>query len=90
MTPVERASRRVSRPATPNAPRPVRVRVSDGEPIEVDRQRVREWLEDWLVEGWWWTERPVRRRYWELVTVTGRNRVVFHDLRTGGWYAQAA
>jgi len=47
-------------------------------------------LEDWLVEGWWWTDHPVRRRYWELVTVTGRNRVVFHDLLSGGWYAQAA
>jgi hypothetical protein len=84
------AGRWVSRPATPNTPRSVRVRVKDGEPIEVARERVQEQLEDWLVEGWWWTDRPVRRRYWELVTVTGRNRVVFHDLTTGGWYAQAA
>jgi hypothetical protein len=83
-------SRHASRPATPNAPRPVRVRIGDGEPIEVDGERVEEQLEDWLVEGWWWTENPVRRRYWELVTVTGRNRVVFHDLSTGGWYAQIA
>lgn len=83
-------SRRVSRPAMANAPRPVRVRINDGEPTEVDGEKVEEQLEDWLVEGWWWTENPVRRRYWELVTVTGRNRVVFHDLRTGGWYAQAA
>jgi hypothetical protein len=83
-------SRHVSQPATPNAPRPVRVRVEDGEPIEVDGERVENRLEDWLVEGWWWTDHPVRRRYWELVTVTGRNRVVFHDLLSGGWYAQAA
>jgi hypothetical protein len=82
--------RRVSRPAMANAPRHVRVRINDGAPIEVDGERVEEQLEDWLVEGWWWTENPVRRRYWELVTVTGRNRVVFHDLSTGGWYAQAA
>jgi hypothetical protein len=45
---------------------------------------------DWLVVGWWWTDQPVRRRYWELVTVTGRTRVVFHDVLAGGWYAQAA
>jgi hypothetical protein len=90
MTPRRSVGRQVSRPARPNAPCPIHVRVRDGEPIEVDGERVAEQVEDWLVEGWWWTERPVRRRYWELVTVTGRNRVVFHDLRTGGWYAQAA
>jgi hypothetical protein len=90
MTPRHSASRHVSRPTTPNTPRPVRVRVCGGEPIEVDGEQVGEQLENWLVEGWWWTDRPVRRRYWELVTVTGRGRVVFHDLLTGGWYAQAA
>jgi hypothetical protein len=37
-----------------------------------------------------WTENPLRRRYWELITVAGRNRVVFHDLQSGGWYAQSA
>jgi hypothetical protein len=80
----------VSRPALPNAPRAVRVSVADGRPIAVDGELVHEHLENWLVEGWWWTERPLRRRYWEIVTVAGRNRVVFHDLRTGEWYAQAA
>jgi hypothetical protein len=29
-----------------------------------------------------------RRRYWEVVTVDGRNLVVFRDLREGGWYRQ--
>jgi len=42
--------------------------------------------ESWLIEDRWWTERPLRRRYWELVTVDGRDLVVFRDLREGGWY----
>lgn len=84
------ASRMASRPSPPNAPRAARVRVVRGRPIAVDGERVGEHLEDWLLEGWWWTERPLRRRYWEVVTVTGRNRVLFHDLHNGGWYAQAA
>ena len=39
---------------------------------------------------------PLRRRYWELVGVRGRNVVVFHDLggrgegRAGGWFVQRA
>jgi hypothetical protein len=66
------------------------VQARDGEPVTVDGELVRHQLEDWLVEGWWWTETPVRRRYWELVTASGRNRVVFHDLLSGGWYAQAS
>lgn len=85
-----RLTGQASRPAAPNVPRPARVQARDGEPVVVDGERVREQLEDWLVEGWWWTETPVRRRYWELVTASGRNRVVFHDLLAGGWYAQAA
>lgn len=83
-------SRTVLRPAMPNAPRAVRVSVADGRPGAIEGERVQEHLEDWLVEGWWWTEHPLQRRYWEVVTITGRNRVVFHDLRAGGWYAQAA
>jgi hypothetical protein len=44
--------------------------------------------ESWLVEDRWWTERPVRRRYWEVVTTCGRNVVVFHELGGGGWFVQ--
>jgi CO dehydrogenase/acetyl-CoA synthase delta subunit len=44
--------------------------------------------ESWLIEDRWWTARPLRRRYWELVTDCGRNVVVFHELERGGWYAQ--
>ncbi len=46
----------------------------------VDGQEVDAIRESWLVEDRWWTERPLRRRYWEVVTVCGRNEVVFRDL----------
>jgi len=41
-----------------------------------------------VVEDRWWTGRPLRRRYFELVLVEGRNVVVFHDLHGGGWFEQ--
>jgi CO dehydrogenase/acetyl-CoA synthase delta subunit len=71
-------------------PRRVRVRAAehDGRPLVVDGRSVDAVRESWLVEDRWWTDRPVRRRYWEVVTTCGRNVVVFHDLRAGGWFAQ--
>ena len=42
--------------------------------------------ESWLIEDRWWTDRPLRRRYWEVVTVDGRDLVVFRELREGHWY----
>ncbi len=51
--------------------------------LEIDAVR-----ESWLVEDRWWTERPLRRRYWELVTTCGRDEVVFEDLETGRWWSQ--
>jgi hypothetical protein len=42
--------------------------------------------ESWLIEDRWWTDRPLCRRYWEVVTVDGRDLVVFRDLEAGGWY----
>jgi hypothetical protein len=47
-------------------------------------------LEEWFVEDRWWTGRPVRRRYFELVLAGGRNAVVFKDLVGGQWFAQRA
>jgi hypothetical protein len=44
--------------------------------------------ESWLIEDRWWTEKPLRRRYWEVVTTCGRNEVVFHDLIGGRWWRQ--
>lgn len=54
----------------------------------VDGRAVDAVRESWLLEDRWWTERPVRRRYWEIVTICGRNEVVFHDLRSGRWWRQ--
>jgi CO dehydrogenase/acetyl-CoA synthase delta subunit len=70
-------------------PRRVSVQAADdGQPLEVSGQSVESVRESWLVEDRWWTERSVRRRYWEVVTVTGRNEVVFHDLQSGRWWRQ--
>jgi hypothetical protein len=60
----------------------------DGRPLDVADQRVESVRESWLVEDRWWTERPLRRRYWEVVTVSGRNEVIFHDLNSGRWWRQ--
>ena len=70
-------------------PRPVRVRADDGgQPLDGRRRGVDAVRESWLVEDRWWTERPLRRRYWEVVTDGGRNVVVFRDLVAQGWFRQ--
>ena len=33
---------------------------------------------------------PLRRRYYEVLTVTGRHVVVFRDTFTGRWFSQKA
>jgi hypothetical protein len=64
-----------------NLPRPARVRIgSGGVPTQVDGHAIELVRESWLVEDRWWTAQPLRRRYWELVSSSGRNMVVFHDL----------
>jgi len=70
---------------------PRRVSVSSGEdgaPAKVDGRPVDAVRESWLIEDRWWTERPIRRRYWEVVTVCGRDEVVFEDLSSGRWWRQ--
>jgi hypothetical protein len=77
-------------------PRAASVRVGDkGVPEAVGRAAVEAVAEEWVVEDRWWTGRPLRRRYFELVLADGRNAVVFRDLREGGkggaggrWYSQ--
>ena len=70
-------------------PRPATVQAgAGGRPEAVDHQEVVAVRESWLIEDRWWTDRPLRRRYWEVVTDDGRNLVVFRDLLTQAWYAQ--
>ena len=79
-----RASRGPRRLATP---RPVEVRTGPGgRPEAVGGRAVEAVRESWLVEDRWWTDRPVRRRYWEVVTIDGRDLVVFRELIEGRWY----
>ena len=74
-----------------NEPKAVRVREGDrGRPLAVDNRRVDAVRESWLIEDRWWTDAPLRRRYWEVVTADGRSVVVFRDLDTGAWFSQRA
>ena len=83
MTPV--GSRRLG------APQPASVDADfRGTPVAVGAVAVDTLREEWVVEDRWWTGRPLRRRYFELVLVDGRNVVVFRDLVEGGWYLQRA
>lgn len=59
-----------------------------GTPVAVEDEVVEAVRESWLVEDRWWSERPLRRRYWEVVTTRGRNLVVFHELVERCWYRQ--
>jgi hypothetical protein len=71
------------------APRAAKVRVgAGGVPAVVGRACVDSVAEEWVVEDRWWTARPVRRRYFELVLEDGRNAMVFRDLQTGRWFSQ--
>lgn len=70
-------------------PRTARVRVAEGGvPVSLAGTAVDSVREDWVVEDRWWTGRPVRRRYFELVLEDGRNVVVFRNLAGEGWFTQ--
>jgi hypothetical protein len=72
-------------------PKPARVQANDGGvPVAVEAREVDSVREEWVVEDRWWTGRPLRRRYFELVLTDGRNIVVFRDLIAGGWFLQRA
>lgn len=72
-------------------PRATRVEVGgEGAPRMVDGVAVEALCEDWVVEDRWWTERPLRRHYYELALADGRLLVVFCDLLTGRWRRQPA
>jgi hypothetical protein len=71
-------------------PQPVEVETDpDGTPLLCDGTRVDSVRERWLVEDRWWTPKPLRREYFELVLEDGRNLVVFREPPDGvRWYEQ--
>ena len=77
-------------------PQPVEVKTgSDGVPCAVGSTAVDAVREEWLVEDRWWTPKPLRRRYFELVLADGRNVVVFREPAeraqvSGRWFLQRA
>jgi hypothetical protein len=73
-----------------NEPRPALVACDGGVPVAVNGVPVAAPREEWRVIDRWWTEEPVRRRYFEVVLETGRNAVVFLDEIGGRWYRQSA
>ena len=79
-----RAARRL------NEPRPARVTAGDGVPDLVGGVSVARVREEWRVTERWWTGRPLRRRYFDVVLETGENVVVFCDEASGRWYRQRA
>jgi hypothetical protein len=79
-----RAARRL------NEPRPVEVAAEQGIPAAVGAVAVAQVREEWRVADRWWTEEPVRRRYFDLVLVTGENVAVFYDLERERWFRQKA
>ena len=70
-------------------PKPVTVDAApDGHPETIDCRAVEAIRESWLIEDRWWTDMPLRRRYWEVVTADGRNVIAFRDLERGRWFTQ--
>jgi hypothetical protein len=68
----------------------VRVAVSaEGRPRAVEGAAVETVREEWVVEDRWWTLRPLRRHYFELVLAGGRAVTVFRATE-GRWYRQRA
>jgi hypothetical protein len=59
----------------------------DGRPRAVGRLAVESVREEWLVEDGWWTQKPLQRRYFELVLSDGSDVVVFIE-PDGRWYRQ--
>lgn len=71
-----------------NEPRSARVAAEGGVPTAVRGVAVAAVREEWHVVDRWWTEEPVRRRYFEVLLATGRNLVVYCDEERGGWFTQ--
>ena len=73
-------------------PKPAAVQANEHAwPLALDGVAVEMVREEWLVEDRWWTPRPLRRRYFELVLADGRNVFVFCEpAPRGRWFEQRA
>jgi hypothetical protein len=68
-----------------NKPWPVPVETdAAGTPLAVGRLTVASVREEWLVEDGWWTQKPLQRRYFELVLEDGSDVVVFCEVSPDG------
>jgi hypothetical protein len=83
VTPDGRRARRLGTPKPTSV-----VRGEGGSPRSIAGREVDSVREEWVVEDRWWTGKPLRRRYFEVVLLDGRNVVVFRDLVRGGWFLQ--
>lgn len=75
----------------PYSPRPAWVRVdAEDRPVKVNNRAVEQIAEEWLVSDRWWTPRPLRRHYFELICTDGANVTAFRDAISGRWFTQRA
>lgn len=72
-------------------PRPAWVKLDQrGRPIQINNRAVESIVEEWLVSDRWWTPRPLRRHYFELICADGANLTVFRDAISNRWFTQRA
>jgi hypothetical protein len=72
-------------------PRPAKVELdSERRPLAVEGIAVEAIREEWVLEDRWWTPRPLRRHYFELVLADGRDVTLFRSGFGGRWYRQRA
>ena len=79
-----RAARRL------NEPHRVRVVAQEGLPARIGGVPVVAVRDEWRLSERWWTDQPLRRRYFDLVLETGEHVVVFFDEEGAEWYRQRA
>lgn len=89
--PDNRPDRGLDAKSRPNAPRPAWVKTdAGGRPAQLNNRPVEQIAEEWLVSDRWWTPRPLRRHYYELVLTDGANQTVYRDTPTDRWFTQRA
>ncbi|MBN8869366.1 MAG: hypothetical protein J0H66_05755 [Solirubrobacterales bacterium] len=85
-----------SRPTRLYEPRSVDVACdANHAPIQVNDVDVVQIREEWVVEDGWWTARPIKRWYFEVVLIDGRDLTLYRDFSAGQgiagtWFAQRA